>query len=147
MVRRIIRPLAVLVAAFAAASTMNVVTPALAATYDISAWRSNEPCYTAAVGVCLHYRTWAEGSTYPTSSAVREFTTHTYSSCAGCTRGGEGAGQRVRNNAASMNNRTNLAVLSFYSPQYSGNADILRGGWAGNLHYTANDNASLRWAP
>ncbi len=147
MARGLIRSFAALVAAFVAGSAMTVAAPVQAATYDISAWRSAEPCYTAAVGVCLHYRTWAEGSTYPTSSAVREFTTHTYSSCRGCTRGGEGAGQRVRNNAASMNNKTNLAVLSFYSPNYGGNSDVLRGGWAGNLHYTANDNASLRWAP
>jgi hypothetical protein len=129
------------------AAALVGVAPVNAAERDVSSWRSSEPC--AGGAWCLYYRAYAEGAQYNhigSSSEIR------YASAGGptfrnggATRGSEGVGQQVRNNAASLNNRTdNRSVSSFYSPNYSGNSDRVQDGWAGNLYYTANNQASVR---
>lgn len=131
------RIIAVLASAVVASTLLQA--PASADT-DITAWRSQEPCPTNVT--CLHYRTWAEGAQITAYVNITEWTAHRFSSHSG-TRGTEGNNEDVRNNAASMNNKTNALKRSYYSPNYQGNADWLSGGWAGNLVDTANDNASL----
>lgn len=116
--------------------------PASGAVHHIPGYKSGEAC--AAAYTCVHYRTWAEGAVFNVNAySVPEFTTHSYVRHYG-TRGAEGVGQRVRNNAASMNNKLPANVLMFYSPNHGGNWDSLAGGLAGNLYYSANNNASFR---
>lgn len=125
---------------------LGMVSPAQAASQNINGWYSAEPCPSTAT--CLQYRVWAEGAQKPIYQNMPEFTfttpSHRFQLCT-CTRGGEGHSQYVRNNAASANNKTsNKIARIYYSPNYGGNYDILSAGRAGNLYYSANDNASMR---
>ncbi|WP_017605822.1 peptidase inhibitor family I36 protein [Nocardiopsis alkaliphila] len=135
------RTLSALLAVVFAAALLGVAGTAQAAQRNINGWVSQEPCTAGAV--CVHYRTWAEGSQTTQTSHHREYTTLKFQFC-GCTSGAQGMNQLVRNNAASMNNRSNKIARMYYSPNYGGNQDVLSPGMAGNLYYTANDNASLR---
>lgn len=129
-------------ATLAAAMTFSLLSmaPAQADTRNINGWRSAEPCTVNTV--CIHYRTWAEGARHVSYTTISEFTNHLYAAHSG-TRGSEGDRELVRNNAASMNNHIGRPVYMHYSPNYQGNSDLLDWGWAGNLYYTANDNASM----
>ncbi len=134
-------------AAALVAAALAGAPPASAAERDITGWRSAEPC--TSDYWCLYYRVYAEGAQYNHFGSASEIK---YVSAGGptfrnrgATRGAEGAGQQVRNNAASLNNKTNnRSISSFYSPGYRGNSDRLQDGWAGNLYYTANNGASVR---
>ncbi|MFC8669788.1 MULTISPECIES: peptidase inhibitor family I36 protein [Streptomyces] len=58
---------------------------------------------------------------------------------------GSGAGQTVKNNAASAEiNGLNCSMWVYYSSNYGGNVDWLAGNSYGQLWYTYNENASLK---
>jgi hypothetical protein len=115
-------------------------TPASAATYNVSTYISAEPC---APAICLHYRLWAEGGRYIARENHYEFTHHSFASYAGMSNR-DGVGEAIRNNAASINNKSSRRATVYYSPGYGGNSDYINAGYAGNLHYTSNNNASIR---
>lgn len=139
MKRMFLRWGAVVAAAVAGLSLLQA--PASAAGRDVGTYVSAEPCS----WICLHYRVWSEGARWTASNPVSEFTTHSFVGTSAVTRGHEGAGQQIRNNAASINNKTGVWVTVFYSPGFNGNYDYIGRGMAGNLYYTANDNASIVW--
>lgn len=62
----------------------------------------------------------------------------------GFCRPGAGAGQGIKNNAASAENRhaTYVGVV-FYNSGYKGASDAI--GWGRNLAKTRNQNASFKW--
>jgi hypothetical protein len=59
---------------------------------------------------------------------------------------GAGAGQRVKNNAASAINFDTLMAYVYYNENFTGPYDFVPpNGGRRNLHHTWNDNASFRW--
>ncbi|MGW3771955.1 peptidase inhibitor family I36 protein [Actinomadura verrucosospora] len=89
--------------------------------------------------VCFFWGSNLWGSLSDFSAPVGDFAPYRFISPA------PGQGQGVKNNAASVWNRTGLNVHVCYSEWYNGSSD-----WVGyqswrNLNYTLNDNASFRF--
>ncbi|MFF2330134.1 MULTISPECIES: hypothetical protein [unclassified Streptomyces] len=119
-------------------------TPAAAAdkSTNIDTWSSFwQPCGTY---MCLYYSpnltnaSWTPSGTSDANLSGNKFANHG--------TGSAGAGQVVRNNAASMGNHTtNCHVTVFYSPDFKGDRNWLRAGHAGNLNADLrNNDASIR---
>ncbi|HEY9438575.1 MAG TPA: hypothetical protein VIS29_07970 [Streptomyces sp.] len=109
---------------------------------NIDTWSSFwQPCGTY---MCLYYSpnldnaSWTPTRTSDADLAGNKFADHG--------TGSSGAGQVVRNNAASMgNNTTNCHVATFYSTSFRGDANWLHAGHAGNLTSgLRNNEASIR---
>ncbi|MEV0784930.1 hypothetical protein AB0I52_18535 [Streptomyces sp. NPDC050423] len=124
------------------AVTLGLAPAAGATSTNIDTWSSFwQPCGTY---LCLYYSpnltnaSWTPTRTSDKDLAGNKFANHG--------TGTAGAGQVVRNNAASMgNNTTNCHVAVFYSPGWKGDANWLHAGYAGNLNGDLrNNNASIR---
>lgn len=124
------------------AATLALAPTAGATSTNIDTWSSFwQPCGTY---MCLYYSpnltnaSWTPSGTSDSDLSGNKFANHG--------TGSAGAGQVVRNNAASMgNNTTNCHVAVFYSPGFKGDANWLHAGRAGNLNGDLrNNDASIR---
>ncbi|MFD7497571.1 hypothetical protein ACFV8T_35395 [Streptomyces sp. NPDC059832] len=123
------------------AVTLGLAPTASASSQNIDTWSSFwQPCGTY---MCLYYSpglknaSWTPTRTSDADLAGNKFANHG--------TGSAGAGQVVRNNAASMGNHTtNCHVTVFSKTSFHGNTNWLRAGHAGNLTTLRNDNASIR---
>ncbi|MEV7710859.1 peptidase inhibitor family I36 protein [Streptomyces sp. NPDC088270] len=124
------------------AVTLGLAPTASATSTNIDTWSSFwQPCGTY---MCLYYSpnltgaSWTPAGTSDSNLSGNKFANHG--------TGSAGAGQVVRNNAASMGNHTtNCHVAVFYSPGFKGDANWLHAGHAGNLNSALrNNNASIR---
>jgi hypothetical protein len=90
------------------------------------------------VWICLYYSTDANGAIYMGEGSSAE------SAINGTFRadsfGSAGAGQGVRNNAASMENPTWCTDAVYVSPSYLGDANFVPAGRGGNLTWTLRNN-------
>jgi len=133
-------------AALAAGSVAAGATAASATSANISSWNTDSSpvrCGTTSpYDFCLYYSPGAEGAVWKsTSAAVPNLSGHTFSNDG---HGSAGAGQQVRNNAASAENATECNVGIWYSTDYSGNSDWLSPGKGGNLSsWLRNNEASI----
>ncbi|MCX4730593.1 hypothetical protein [Streptomyces sp. NBC_01363] len=123
------------------AVTLGLAPAASASSENVDIWPSFwQPCGTY---MCLYYSpnltnaSWTPTRTSDADLAGNKFANHG--------TGSAGAGQVVRDNAASMgNNTTNCHVTVFSKTDFHGNTNWLRAGHAGNLKDLRNDNASIR---
>ncbi|MFB7211211.1 hypothetical protein [Streptomyces sp. NPDC056255] len=124
------------------AATLALAPTAGATSTNIDTWSSFwQPCGTY---MCLYYSpnltnaSWTPSGTSDSDLSGNKFANHG--------TGSAGAGQVVRNNAASMgNNTTNCRVRVFYSPGFTGDSNWLTAGHAGNLNGNLrNNDASIR---
>jgi hypothetical protein len=86
--------------------------------------------------LCLYWDSNARGAGVAFSGSISDFAGYTYPNT------GTGAGQRVKNNAASVEAQGNGPVQIYYNENWSGPMDWLNTGTWGNLVQTWNDNAS-----
>ncbi|MER8088870.1 peptidase inhibitor family I36 protein [Streptomyces sp. NPDC058316] len=124
------------------AAALGLAPTAGATSTNIDTWSSFwQPCGTY---MCLYYSpnltnaSWTPSGTSDADLSGNKFGNHG--------TGSAGAGQVVRNNAASMgNNTTNCHVTVFYSPSFKGDSNWLHAGHAGNLNTRLrNNDASIR---
>ncbi|WP_406124242.1 peptidase inhibitor family I36 protein [Streptomyces sp. NBC_00989] len=88
---------------------------------------------------CLFYNSGMAGTHLHFNNSVADLAGYTFDCC------GAGAGQSVKNNAASARNDfTNYNVRVYYNSNYSGPSDLFAPGTAKNLVNTYNEDASLR---
>ncbi|MGW2106321.1 hypothetical protein [Streptomyces sp. NPDC001948] len=130
------------IAVAATSAATLALAPTAGASTNIDTWSSFwQPCGTY---MCLYYSpnltnaSWTPSGTSDSDLSGNKFANHG--------TGSAGAGQVVRNNAASMgNNTTNCRVAVFYSTGFKGDANWLHAGHAGNLNGDLrNENASIR---
>ncbi|MET8742707.1 hypothetical protein [Streptomyces sp. NPDC004728] len=124
------------------AATLALAPTAGATATNIDTWSSFwQPCGTY---MCLYYSpnltnaSWTPSGTSDSDLSGNKFADHG--------TGSAGAGQVVRNNAASMGNNTiNCHVRVFYSTRFTGDSNWLHAGYAGNLNGDLrNEDASIR---
>lgn len=90
--------------------------------------------------VCLYYNSGASGSVADFTGSVRSYGTG--SGCAKFVGAGNGRGTCVKNNAASVWNRTSVPVTIFYKSNWSGAIDSFNAGQKANLRAgLKNENA------
>ena len=87
--------------------------------------------------VCLYWDSNARGAGAAFNGSMSDLAGYTF------TNTGTGAGQRVKNNAASVEAQGNGPVQIHYNENWSGPTDWLNPGSWGNLVQTWNDNASI----
>ncbi|BBH71279.1 hypothetical protein ACTI_79640 [Actinoplanes sp. OR16] len=125
-----------------AAGLFATSAPAGAAARDIGSGGVNSRCDSSPYLLCLFYSGNYSGAYWGTSSYVANLSNSRFISGTG-----SGAGQVVRNNAASMSCDTsvagNLWCWSYYNTNRGGNVDYLLPQRSGNLYYTWNDEASV----
>ncbi|MFJ6466182.1 hypothetical protein ACIQM0_35030 [Streptomyces sp. NPDC091387] len=97
---------------------------------------------------CLHYNSNNEGALYKQYYGILDYAGLTFSASTS-TNGGNGAGQAVKNNAASVDNWDfDLGIRIYYNSNYDysfASQRIDKGGFA-NLNSTMkNNNASGDW--
>ncbi|MFJ9813654.1 peptidase inhibitor family I36 protein [Streptomyces sp. NPDC101151] len=98
--------------------------------------------------VCLYYNSGESGAKFSVyfddnnvnvTAAIPNLAGHYFDSS------GNGAGQSVKNNAASAEVHADLCSMwIYYNSNYGGNVDYLGGSGYGQLWYTYNQNASLQ---
>ncbi|MFI1753594.1 hypothetical protein [Streptomyces sp. NPDC020571] len=129
-------------AATLGAGTLTLAPSAGATSWNIDTWSSFwQPCGTY---MCLYYSPNLDNASWtPTRTSDANLGGNTFANHG---TGSAGAGQVVRNNAASMgNNTTNCHVTTFVSPNFTGDANWLHAGHAGNLNSRLRNNeASIR---
>jgi hypothetical protein len=87
--------------------------------------------------ICLYWDSNARGAGIAFNGTVFDLAGYTWPN------NGTGYGQRVKNNAASVENQGNFPASVYYNENLSGPMDWLNPGTWGNLVQTWNDNASL----
>ncbi len=113
-------------------ATLAVSTPAQAAVAQNGVCESGE--------FCLYYNSDRTGSLSDFTGNISDYGTYKFKSA------GAGQGQLVKNNAASVRNRTFGAVTVFYNNNYGGSSQTIAPGAAVNLNTTLkNQNASHRF--
>ncbi|WP_037857618.1 peptidase inhibitor family I36 protein [Streptomyces sp. NRRL S-340] len=135
-------------AAAASLALVGVLAGQSSATSDrIDGWNTNSApvrCGTTSpYFFCLYYSPGAEGAVWKSrSNAVRNLSGATFYDDG---YGSAGAGQPVRNNAASAENASSACNVGiWYSPDYQGNSNWLSPGKGGNLtSYLRNNEASI----
>ncbi|MGW7376781.1 hypothetical protein DEJ48_04040 [Streptomyces venezuelae] len=124
------------------AGALTLAPTAGATSWNIDKWPSFwQPCGTY---MCLYYSPNLDNASWtPTSTSDKDLGGNKFGNHG---TGTAGAGQVVRNNAASMgNNTTNCHVATFVSPNFQGDANWLHAGHGGNLNSTLRNNeASIR---
>ncbi|WP_158239023.1 peptidase inhibitor family I36 protein [Streptomyces barkulensis] len=111
------------------AGLVGLATPANAAT------NTCDPSH-----FCLFYNSNIQNAYYPFWDNVSDFAGYTYKGA------GAGAGQQVKNNAASAQNlQTNLVARVYYNSNYGGVYDNVQPTSWRNLSNTYNENASFKW--
>lgn len=89
---------------------------------------------------CLYYNSDHGGSLSDFTGSISDYGSYTFKS------GGSGQGQNVKNNAASVWNRTSAVVTVFYKSGYAGAIDSISTGSKVNLKSTLkNENAGHRF--
>jgi hypothetical protein len=126
--------------AFSAALLVGSTTAASAATHDSSDhYGHTGRC--ASDSVCLYYSSGESGAFLQTHELVQisDLAGYKFNSA------GAGAGQAVKNNAASAENNLVLGceLHVFYNSNFGGNEDYLETGSYGQLYYTYNEDASI----
>lgn len=93
---------------------------------------------------CLYYNSDNAGSVSDFTTSISDYG-DTQPSCYEFKGAGNGQGLCVKNNAASVWNRTGGSVTVFYNSGYAGDSQTLAAGAKGNLNATLkNENASHR---
>ena len=124
-------------AAAAAAITVTGTAPAEAAT------ARNGVCETGEV--CFYYNSSYAGSMSDFSASVANYGTDP-ATCYVFKSAGAGQGQCIKNNVASVRNKSSLPVTVYYNSSYTGSAQKINAGTAVNLNSTLkNNNASHRF--
>jgi hypothetical protein len=133
------RALAVATGVFAlAAPALALASPAAAAGRD-GVCNSGEFCY--------YYNSDEAGSISDFTSSLGDYGT-TEPSCYDFKGAGAGKGQCIKNNAASVWNRTSKTVRVYYNTGYAGQYQDFAAGAKGNLNATLkNNNASHQIGP
>ena len=90
--------------------------------------------------VCFFYDAYENGASWGGPSYAGQDLKNAYFE----QDGKDGAGQRVKNNAASVINRNNLPLCVYYNENYTGPSDEIPPQSWGNLVATLNNNASYR---
>ncbi|WP_158603006.1 peptidase inhibitor family I36 protein [Jiangella rhizosphaerae] len=121
--------------ALAAAAALGAAVAALSAAPAAQAWEGDGRCETGEV--CLYWGGNYTGAFRDYSGSVWDFAGHRYPN------NGTGAGQSVKNNAASVINRDGAAAIIYYNEGYTGPYDYVAPYTRRNLYYTWNDNASM----
>ncbi|MFF5025485.1 hypothetical protein ACWERI_12880 [Streptomyces collinus] len=123
-------------------STVAIGLAPSAQAANIDKWSSFwQPCGTY---MCLYYHQGLTGASWtPTWSSDTDLGGNKFGDHG---TGSDGAGQVVRNNAASMgNNTTNCRVATFVYTDFQGDNNWLTAGHAGNLNSSlSNNEASIR---
>ncbi len=113
-------------------ATLAVSAPAHAAVAQNGVCESGE--------FCLYYNSDRTGSLSDFTGSISDYGTYKFRSA------GAGQGQLVKNNAASVRNRTFGAVTVFYNSSYGGSYQTVAPGAAVNLNTTLkNQNASHKF--
>lgn len=116
-----------------AVTTMGIATPAFAASRD-GTCNSGE--------FCLYYNSNQAGSVSDFTSSISDYGA-TQPSCYEFKGSGNGKGICVKNNAASVWNRTSGPVTVFYNSGYNGASQTIASGAKANLNATLkNENAA-----
>ncbi|MGW0766373.1 hypothetical protein [Streptomyces sp. NPDC002676] len=136
-----------LVGAAAVMAMSGLAGQASADSANISSWNtdSSPARCTGSYSFCLYYSPDAEGAMWATSSdAVSNLSGATFHDDG---HGSAGAGQGVRNNAASAENADNYAFCNvgiWVYPGFTGNSNWLSPGKGGNLtSWMRNNEASI----
>lgn len=96
---------------------------------------------------CYYYYSNNQGSVsdFRNGNSVSDYGT-TQPSCYDFKGEGDGKGQCIKNNAASVWNRTSGEVTVYFNSGYGGPTDVIESGYKGNLSSTLyNENASHRF--
>ena len=94
---------------------------------------------------CYYYNSGNQGSISDFTSSVSDYGT-SQPSCYDFKGSGNGKGECIKNNAASVWNRTSGAVTVYFNSGYGGAPDVIESGYKGNLSSTLyNQNASHRF--
>jgi murein DD-endopeptidase MepM/ murein hydrolase activator NlpD len=121
-----------------ATPTLAVTSPAVAASRD-GHCDSGEFCY--------YFNSGQAGSLSDFTGSIADYGT-TQPSCYEFRSPGNGKGRCVKNNAASVWNRSSKTVRVYYNSEYSGASQDFAPGAKGNLNPTLkNENASHQFAP
>jgi hypothetical protein len=91
--------------------------------------------------ICLYWGDNNSGAVFDTAAIYSDFGTQRF-----VNGSGTGQGSYVKNNAASIWNRTVVDICVFYNENFGGPSDLIPRGVATNLVVTKNDNASDRKA-
>ena len=119
-----------------AAALLSVVTPAHAAARD-GRCDDGEFCY--------YYNSNNQGSISDFTGSVSDYGT-SQPSCYDFKSPGSGQHQCIKNNAASVWNRSSVPVTVYFNSGYDGSSDVIGKGYKGNLKSTLyNENASHRF--
>lgn len=123
---------------FAALGAALLVGTAIAAPTARAATARNGVCESGEV--CLYYNSNHQGSLVDFRGSIKNYGTG--SSCVKYISRGNGRGQCVKNNAASVWNRKSVPVAIFYKSNWSGAIDSFVGGRKANLRSALkNENA------
>ncbi len=119
-------------------STMAIAGPAQAASRD-GVCNSGEFCY--------YYNSDEAGSVSDFTGSIDDYGT-TQPGCYDFKGAGNGKGQCIKNNAASVWNRSSNAVRVYYNSSYGGTYQSIAAGAKANLNTTLkNNNASHKFGP
>ena len=131
-----------LAAALVAAPTLLFGLGSVAAPAAHAATARNGVCETGEF--CLYYNSYEAGSVSDFSTSISDYGA-TQPGCYEFKGTGAGQGLCVKNNAASVWNRTGKTVTVFYNSGYAGASQSFAAGVKGNLNSTLkNNNASHR---
>jgi len=120
-----------------AAGSVALAAPATAATTENGVCESGEFCY--------YYNSDEQGSMADLPAKVSDLGNNGSGGCYKFKTSGSGQGVCVKNNAASVQNRTGETVSVFYNSGYEGNTDTFNAGTSGNLNsLVKNENAAHR---
>jgi hypothetical protein len=128
-------------AKFAAFAVTAATAATLATAAPASAYSHNSGDtigYTGRCGwvTCLYYNSYEQGAVASYGPGPHNFQYDTWPN------NGAGAGQSVKNNAASAENQSASVATIYYNSNEAGNSDWLNPGTYGQLYYTYNNNAS-----
>ncbi|MFJ1708006.1 peptidase inhibitor family I36 protein [Kitasatospora sp. NPDC088346] len=118
----------------AAALGAALLVPALATTAQADTSDCPEGAF------CLFYNSNQQGSHMVVPTSIPDLAGYTFTSP------GNGRGQHVKNNAASVVSNTCVTVWVHYNSNYSGPSDMFNFRNAENLVNTYNENASVKFA-
>jgi murein DD-endopeptidase MepM/ murein hydrolase activator NlpD len=128
-----------------AAAVISAAAPVLAVSPPASAASRDGKCDTGEF--CYYFNSAQEGSVSDFTGSVADYGT-AQPSCYEFKGAGNGKGRCVKNNAASVWNRSTKTVRVYFNSGYSGASQDFKPGAKGNLNATLkNENASHQFAP
>ena len=132
--------LAITAAIGLAVTGLALAGPASASSRHVGITGYEARCDNAGWRLCLYYNSGLLGSYWGTNKSVSNLAGITFNTA------GNGRGQAVKNNAASMmcGLLTPNKCTVYFNSGYAGNTDWMYWGEIGNLYYTYNEDGAVK---